>query len=328
MSKKNSVKLNMLGLPVIQNIDDFSEITHISKYTIYQLSIHSDKYYKTYTIPKASGKPRTICQPSKKLKGLQSWILVNILNKLKVSVSCKGFEKGSSTADNALPHKGANTILTLDLKDFFPTVKRNQVYSIFNTIGYNKTIATTLTNICIYQGALPQGSPCSPKLANLSAWTLDLRIQGYVGKRGINYTRYADDMSFSGLSPAKVVKILPIIKTIIQDEKFELNPSKTRVAGAARAKTVTGLTIANEGIGIGKNNYKNLRSKIHHLTLPAEQTNTKLLYEVGGWLSYLNSVDKKRLAKANNYICELSAKCPTTLVAKLNLKKKTSRVSS
>ncbi len=317
MSKTDSVKLNMIGLPVIQNIDDFSEITHISKYTIYQLSIHADKYYKIYTIPKPSGKPRTICQPSKKLKGLQSWILVNILNKLKVSISCKGFEKGTSTADNALPHRGANTILTLDLKDFFPTVKRDQVYSIFKTIGYNKTIATTLTNICTFQGALPQGSPCSPKLANLSAWTLDLRIQGYVGKRGINYTRYADDMSFSGLSPAKVMKILPMIKGIIKNEKFEINPEKIRLAGAARAKKVTGLIIANDGIGIGKNKYKNLRSKMHHLTLPAEQANTNLLYEVSGWLSYLNSVDKKRFTKANKYICELSKKYPATLVTKL-----------
>ena len=83
MNKTDSIKLNMLGLPAIKDVVDFSQITHISKYTIYQLSIYSDKYYKTYTIPKKSGKLRTICQPSRKLKGLQSWILVNILNKLK-----------------------------------------------------------------------------------------------------------------------------------------------------------------------------------------------------------------------------------------------------
>lgn len=307
----------MLGLPVIQTVDDFSQVTHISKYTIYQLSKYSDKYYKTYTIPKKSGKLREISQPSKQLKGLQSWILVNILNKLKVSSSCKGFEKGSSTAHNAVPHKGANTILTLDLEDFFQTIKRNQVYSIFKAVGYNKTISTILTNICTFQGTLPQGSPCSPKLANLSAWTLDVRIQGYVGKRGINYTRYADDLSFSGLSPAKVVKIIPMIKSIVEDEKFFVNPAKTRIAGAARAKKVTGLIISNDNFGIGKRKYKDLRAKIHHLTLPREQTNTKLLYEVSGWLSYLNSVDKKRLSKANKYITELTDKHPMTLVAKL-----------
>ena len=307
----------MLGLPLIQDVDDFSKLTHISKYTIYQLSKHADKYYKTYTIPKKSGKPRTICQPSKKLKGLQSWLLVNILDKLKVSSSCKGFEKGTSTASNAEPHKNANTILTIDLKDFFPTVKRNQVYNIFKAIGYNDTISTILTNICTFEGALPQGSPCSPKLANLSAWTLDVRIQGYVGKRGINYTRYADDLSFSGLNPSKVVNLIPMIKTIVEDENFIINPSKTRIAGSARAKVVTGLVISNDSFGIGKQKYKNVRAKIHHLTLRGEQKNIKLLYEVNGWLSYLNSVDKKRLAKAKKYINELILKHPKTLVAKI-----------
>lgn len=307
----------MLGLPLIQDVDDFSKLTHISKYTIYQLSKHADNYYKTYTIPKKSGKPRTICQPSKKLKGLQSWLLVNILDKLKVSSSCKGFEKGTSTASNAEPHKNANAILTIDLKDFFPTVKRIQVYNIFKAIGYNETISTILTNICTFEGALPQGSPCSPKLANLSAWTLDVRIQGYVGKRGINYTRYADDLSFSGYNPSKVVNLIPMIKTIVEDEKFIINPLKTRIAGPARAKIVTGLVISNESFGIGKQKYKNVRAKIHHLTLPEEQKNIKLLYEVNGWLSYLNSVDKKRLAKAKKYIKELTLKYPTTLVAKI-----------
>ena len=317
MSKSDNIRLNMLGLPLIQDVDDFSKITHISKYSIYHLSKHSDKYYKTYTIPKKSGKPRRICQPSKKLKGLQSWILVNVLDKLKVSNSCKGFEKGTSTASNAEPHKNANTILTIDLKDFFPTIKRNQVYNIFKAIGYNETIATVMTNICTFENALPQGSPCSPKLANLSAWTLDVRIQGYVGKRGINYTRYADDLSFSGLIPSKVVNIIPMIKKIVEDENFIINPSKTRVAGSARAKIVTGLVISNDTFGIGKQKYKNVRAKIHHLTLPKEQKNIKLLNEVKGWLSYLNSIDKKRLSKAKKYIKELTDKHPDSLVTKL-----------
>lgn len=318
MDASEIIKLNMLGLPVIQTLNDFSVQTHISRYTIFQLSHHSDKYYRNYEISKKSGKPRTISQPNKKLKGFQSWILVNILNKIQVSSSCKGFRKGSSTYDNALPHKGANTVLNIDLKDFFPTVNSKQVYNIFKTLGYNKLISTVFTNICTYKDCLPQGSPCSPALANLSAWTLDLRIQGYVGKRGIHYTRYADDLSFSGLNPSKVVKIIPMIKAIITDECFIVNDSKTRVASSARAKIITGLIINDDNIGIGKKKYKDLRAKIHHLTLPDEQDNEILLNQVRGWLSYLNSVDKARLVKANNYIKELSEKHPKTLVTKLN----------
>ena len=318
MVKTEIIKLNMLGLPVIQNMDDFSVVTHISKYTIYQLSNHSDKYYKSFDIPKKSGGKRTICHPSKKMKGLQSWILVNILNKVQVSSSCKGFRKGSSTLENALPHIGANTIVNLDLKDFFPSISSKQVYNVFKTIGYNNLISTIFTNICTFNESLPQGSPCSPMLANLTAWMLDLRIQGYVGKRGISYTRYADDLSFSSLNPSKVVKIIPMIKKIIVDEKFIVNHKKTRITGSSRAKIVTGLIIHEESVGIGKQKYKDLRAKIHHLTLPHEQTNEKLLYHICGWISYLNSVDKERLKKVKGYIAELTKKYPTTLIAKLN----------
>lgn len=313
----DTIRLNMLGLPVIQSLDDFSELTHISKYTLYQLSHNSDKYYKTYHILKRNGKKRIISQPNKKLKGLQSWILVNILERLKVSSSCKGFEKGSSTYHNAKPHINANALLTMDLKDFFSTVTQKQVFNIFKSVGYNNLVSVVFSNICTYKETLPQGSPCSPKLANLSAWKLDVRIQGYVGKRGINYTRYADDLSFSSLAPPKIVQIIPMITKIIEEESFKINPAKTRIAGLARAKIVTGLVLSSDSIGIGKNRYKILRAMIHRLTLPSEQLNNSLFNQVKGWLAYLKSVDIKRLNKAKKYIKELSIIHPESLVTKL-----------
>lgn len=328
MIKTEIIRLNMLGLPVIRSIDEFSQVIHISKYTIYQLSNHSNKYYRTYKIPKKSGGTRTISQPSKKLKGLQSWILVNILNNTHVSPSCKGFKRKSSTLDNALPHLGANTILNLDIKDFFPSVNSNQVFSVFKSLGYNDLISTVFSNICTYKDALPQGSPCSPIIANLASWKLDLRVLGYVGKRGITYTRYADDLSFSGLSPSNVVKILPMIDNIINSEGFKLNHKKTRISGSARAKIVTGLVISEERVGIGREKYKTLRAKIHHLTLVGEQTNEELLRHVEGWLSYLNSVDKARLRKAQKYINELATKYPNTLVTKLIKQKDSTFINS
>lgn len=317
MSKTDTIRLNMLGLPVIQTMEDFSQVSHISKYTLYQLSVNSDKHYKTYSIKKKSGKLRTISQPSKRLKGLQSWVLVHILNHLRVSSSCKGFEKGTSIADNASSHKGANSLLTIDLEDFFPTITQKQIFNVFKALGYNNMIAVALSNICTYNETLPQGSPCSPKLANLVTWKLDIRIQGYVGKRGITYTRYADDLSFSGLHPRKTVQIIPMIKEIIADENFKINSAKTRIAGASRAKVVTGLILSGETFGIGKKKFKLVRSKIYHLILPTEQSNLKLLEEVRGFLAYLKSVDIRRHTKAIKYISELKVKFPETLVANL-----------
>ena len=164
---------------------------------------------------------------------------------------------------------------------------------------------------------MPQGSPCSPKLANLASWTIDKRIQGFVGKRGLTYTRYADDLTFSGLSPAKVVQIIPTIKTIIESEGFKINRSKTRIAGSARRKIVTGLIVTDDNVGIGKQKYKELRAKIHHLAHSTSKENLKLLNEVKGWLSYLNSVDKNRLSKATKYVNELSIKFPDSLIVKV-----------
>lgn len=319
MAKNDNIRLNMLGLPIIQSIDDFSQITHLSKYTIYQLSEKSDFHYRKFSIKKKSGGTRTICQPSKNLKGLQSWILVNILNKLKVSSSCKGFEKGSSIGDNASPHINANCMLTIDLADFFGSVTDIQVYNVFKSIGYNQLISTVLTNICTCDSSLPQGSPCSPKLANLITWKLDKRIQSFVGKRGITYTRYADDLSFSGLHPYNTIQILPTVKSIVEDEGFLINQKKTRVAGASRAKRITGLIISQNRYGIGKTKYKTLRSKIYHLTKPSEQTNNKLLNETNGWISYLKSVDKKRYIKLEKYVSKLKKTYPKTLIKEITI---------
>ena len=206
---------------------------------------------------------------------------------------------------------------TLDLKDFFPSVERRYVYTIFHSLGYDKLISAVLTNICTFGNAIPQGGPCSPKLANLAASRLDMRLQGYLGRRGIGYTRYADDLTFSGRNPGKVVKTLPMIKSIITNERFTVNDDKTRIAGPARARRVTGLVLSGNSFGIGKEKYKLLRAKIHYLIKDGEQKNTRLVREVDGWLAYLKSVDPKRLGDARKYILKLKTSHPNTLIASL-----------
>src|SRR5436190_12809557 len=156
-SMGNSFGLRMLGLPVISTLDDFSHATHISKNTIYQLSKNSSRHYKTFELSKKSGGTRLIAQPSRRLKGFQAWIVNNILDKLRVSPSCKGFEKGSSTATNVSPHVGANIVINLDLEDFFRNVASKRIYFLFRALGYNSLISTVLTNVCVYEGGLPQG---------------------------------------------------------------------------------------------------------------------------------------------------------------------------
>jgi RNA-directed DNA polymerase len=322
VAASNKMKLKLLGLPVIENLGDFSVCTRLSKSMIWKLSYCSDKYYHEYTIPKKDGTNRVISQPSKKLKALQSWILRNILSNLESSSCCKGFETGLTILDNASPHIGSTIVLSIDIDDFFPNISAQKIFSVFNTIGYNPFISSILTKICTHNNCLPQGGPCSPRLSNLVCIRMDNRIQGYVGKRGIIYTRYADDMTFSDLTRFKALKALPTIEKIINDEGFKLNTEKTRVAGIARAKRVTGLIVNDKGAGIGARKFKEIRARIHHLTYSREKRNVALLNEVRGWLAFIKSVDKKRYDYAKNYVLNLQTQPfhKNKLIQELHLK--------
>jgi len=318
MKNQGSIfELRMNGLPVIQSVDDFSKKIKLSKYIIYQLSANSKFHYKVYSIPKKSGGTREITQPNRKLKALQSWILVNILNKLQVSPNSKGFQKGTSTKDNAIPHVGNNALLSMDIKDFFTSITANKVFQVFRAIGYNNLMSTVLTNICTYNNYLPQGGPCSPMLANLVCWRLDTRIQNYVGKKGITYTRYADDMAFSSLLPSKLAKIRTTINIIIMSEGFEVNEGKTRVAGPSKCKKITGLVINENGVGIGKVKYKRLRTRIFLLSKVSGTPEEQEISQIQGWIAYLNSVDSKRYHRILKYIKTLNAPSSNPSLEKL-----------
>ena len=139
------------------------------------------------------------------------------------------FRKGKDYGhkQNALYHSNTLYGLALDLKDFFPSITASKVYTIFSSLGYNNFAATILTNLCTLDGKLPQGSACSPALSNIICITLDKRLIGLCEKRGIRYSRYADDMYFSCDDKALLLKNFPIITKIIEDEDFNINEKKT-----------------------------------------------------------------------------------------------------
>ena len=314
--KLETVKLQIHGLPVLKNLDDLSTLTRISKKTLYKCSFKSDYQYREVSIPKKNGENRNLSIPSRTLKALQAWILRNILDKLHSSSSSIGFERGHSIRENALEHIGANAMLNLDFADFYDHIKSVHVFNLFRKVGYNNLISTILSNICTYKGRLPQGSPCSPKIANLYCIRLDKRIQNYVGPKGLKYTRYADDITISGSDDRAVARILNLVKSIISDEKLKVNEDKTRISGFGSQKTVTGLVVTESDVGIGTVKYKVLRSKFHHLaTKPTNQVNDAEINHCRGWLAYLYDVDRKRHIKFVKYISKLKDKYPHSIIA-------------
>lgn len=302
--KSNIKSLTIFNLPVLSTVDDLSLATRLSKDTLYKLSKYSNRFYREFQIPKSDGSLRTISQPSRRLKGLQGWILYNILNKLTSSIHATGFIIGKGLLDNVKPHIRAVELLNMDITDFFTMTKSNKVFDLFRTMGYNHLIANILTKLCTYKGYLPQGGPCSPALANLTNTKLDRRIGKYCSGHGIIYTRYADDMTFSIPILNFSKQVIKVMTTIVNDEGYEIKTKKTRVSSLGARKEVTGLTISENTIGIGKNKKRIIRSKIYNYHM--EKVYQKVLNnEIQGWLSFIYGVDKKRYKYFCKYIQNL-----------------------
>ncbi len=298
-------QLRNQGLPVMSTIVDMAREVRLSVEMLRFLTYRTEYLYKTYGIEKkGTSSKRIISQPSRKLKAIQGWILRRILDNLRSSEFSKGFEKGQSILDNAVPHIGANFILNMDLKDFFPSINASKVYGVFSSLGYNKEISSILTNLCTYKNRLPQGAPTSPKLANLICARLDARIQGYAGSKGIIYTRYADDLTFSAQTLKKIIKTKFFVQTIIPTEELLVNKDKTVLCGPKRQKKVTGLIISHDKAGVGREKLREIRSKIHKI-YTGEHTNKD---HVHGMLSYVYSVDKNSYRKLSTYIDKLNKK--------------------
>jgi RNA-directed DNA polymerase len=229
------------NLPVIYDLDHFSKLVGYDSKFIIAAAYSTDSFYRQYSVPKIAGGARLISEPLPSLKEIQRWILDNLLHKIRPSRFAKGFVLGRSIKDNARFHRGQAKVLSLDIKDFFPNVRPGRVFNLFRSLGYQRRLAFYLTRICTLDGSLPQGAPTSPALSNLVSIRIDRRLGGFALKQGIRYTRYADDLSFSG--DFDVGGVITFAKKVVSEEGFRLNESKIRLMERHQRQEVTGVVV-------------------------------------------------------------------------------------
>lgn len=235
-------RLQRNNMPIIYNLRHLRKILNIRKKDQNKYFGSERNEYHSFLIPKKSGGMREIEAPSDKLKSYQLWIKESILDKIKISDYAMGFKKSCSILDNAKKHVGKELVINLDLKDFFPSIKYYEVYRIFSYFGYTNEVSHLLTQICTNKNnVLPQGSPASPVISNIVSLKLDKRLSGLANSYGCDYSRYADDITFSG--PKSIKSILPLVKAIINEERFEINEDKLRFQYSFQRQEVTGLVV-------------------------------------------------------------------------------------
>lgn len=233
--------------PDIQNLADIAKYLGVSPLTIRGLIIAKFKHYRTFTFRKRSGGTRQISAPRTYLKVVQWWINDTILSSAEASPHAFGFVKNRSYVDNAKFHFGAKNILNVDLKDFFPSISSTHVEDIFSSFGYRPTIARCLTELTTLDGTLPQGAPTSPPLANLRMLEIDGELNEIAVRHGVRFSRYADDLTFSGNHKISA-EIIDEIKSTVSKYGFTLNDKKTRFMGINQRKEVTGIVLGEDGI--------------------------------------------------------------------------------
>ncbi|MCA9033216.1 MAG: RNA-directed DNA polymerase, partial [Planctomycetaceae bacterium] len=233
---------------------------------------------------KKTGGIRKISAPMPRLKRLQEWILSNILEKVPLQDAAHGFRRGRSIVTNAAPHVGQDVVLNMDLENFFPTIDFPRIRGVFRKLGYSGQISTVFALICsepeieevqldgqayfvaTTDRRLPQGAPTSPAITNIICRGLDARLTGVAQRFGFTYTRYADDITFSGSGGAlqQIGKILRQCKYIIEQEDFKVHPQKSRVFRKSSRQEVTGLSV-NERLGINRQLLRRFRALLFQI---------------------------------------------------------------
>lgn len=228
-------------VPFIYNISHLSELVGYKKEYLNKAIFHTNYFYRNFEIIKKNGKKRAISEPLPSLKEIQNWILKNILYKVSVSPFAKAYKPKVSLLENLKFHKNQPKVFTLDLENFFPSIKEKTVEKIFIQLGYTSILSNMLAKLCCKEDALPQGAPTSPYLSNLFFNNADVIISDYCKQRKIRYTRYADDLSFSGDFDEK--DLLKKVTETVENLNLRINKSKTKMMMPDSRQTVTGIVV-------------------------------------------------------------------------------------
>lgn len=272
--------------------------------------------YVTFSIPKRAGGTREICAPDDDLKSIQKRLALNLQQYRKRIWEGKGislniahaFEPEKGIITNARIHRNKRYVVNIDLEDFFGTIHFGRVMGYLEkNVDFKMPhkVATIIAQLCCYNGKLPQGAPTSPVISNMICEILDFKLLQIAKKYKLDYTRYADDLTFSTnhkAFPEKYDEFYRAVNGAIKHAGFVVNDKKTRLQYRDSRQTVTGL-IVNKKLNIDHRYYKETRAMAHSVYKTGEfqiHGETGTLAQLEGRFAFINQLDKY-----NNKCCLL-----------------------
>ena len=248
---------------VYRELSSIEKDLGFSAKTLYGLSNSLEKHYHTVYLPKSDGSKRKLSVPDLILKPVQKSIADNILIQYPISKYAKAYKPGSSIQKNARPHVGKKKILKLDIEGFFDHILYSRVKdTVFYEEKYSESIRILLTMLCYYNDSLPQGAPTSPAITNIIMYDFDETVGAFCNEKNIAYTRYCDDMTFSGCFDER--EIISFVKGELRKLGLFLKNRKTAVVPTTKRQYVTGIVV-NEKMNITKDYRKKVRQEVYYI---------------------------------------------------------------
>ena len=247
---------------VYRELSSLEQDLGISAKTLYAVSNNLGKHYRNATLLKKSGGYRKLSVPDEVLKSIQKRISDMLLIHMPVSRYAKAYRFGSSTLRNAKHHVGKQVVLKLDILHFFDSIRYSTVKDkVFPEEIYAEPLRILLTMLCYHKDALPQGAPSSPAITNIILYEFDELIGQWCRERDIAYTRYCDDMTFSGDFDS--TEVIRFVRLELKKMGFLLNEQKTRIQRPGQQQSVTGIVV-NEKLSIPAEYCRKLRQELYY----------------------------------------------------------------
>lgn len=245
------------------------------------------KKYSEIEKPKKNGGTRIINPPYKNLKTAQRLILDEILIKEPILPCVYGLSKEKGILANAkIHHKKCHQLLVLDIENFFPSIKRNDILKVFIKLGFNKETAVILTKICTVNDQLPQGAPTSPYLSSLVSEKLDKDIFRYCKKRKLIYTRYFDDIAVSGENITD--GDIEFIEQLISKNSFVSNSEKKDFYAKDSEKLLNGVLLKNNELSVPDSYKEKIENAYNTFKQTQDDTHKRIFKGLLGFFSYIN----------------------------------------
>lgn len=269
--------LHRKDLPVIFELEHLSLLLGLNIDPLCRMMASPHSFYREFFIPKRSGGKRKILAPYESLLFAQRWILENILEKIEIHEAAHGFCRGKSIKSNASIHLESDCLLKMDLKNFFPSIPISWIINVFKEIGYAPNVAYYLAALCCHDEVLAQGAATSPALSNIVLRSLDKRLSKLAESVSLKYSRYADDLTFSGKKISH--SFGDVVTSIVSDYGLEINSEKTRLKLHQGSRIITGISVNGDRLSVPSKFKREIKNEVFFIRkfgILSHKTNRKI----------------------------------------------------